>query len=124
MKNLRIKKFKKGLFTQYDLFRDFTNEELSIYKTFSVREDQRSRGFYLASFTSKKRAEEFVKEHGEKEVLIYTENGFKINDYVRKGLTFYFKDENAAEELAREMRSYVYDVFGANGKSIGYAVPK
>ena len=126
MKNLRIKKTRQGLLKQYDVFRDYTNDELS-NMTLSEKNEKRQKGMKVGSFGREDQAKIFVKENGGEQIDYFTDTRVKINDRISKGLTLFFETEKAAEEVAREMRSYVYDVFTyKRGKFslIGFGVPK
>lgn len=57
-------------------------------------------------------------------MFYYTENNVDIGDRVREGRTLLFENELEAIQKARELKTYHYQVFNAERKHIGYAVPR
>lgn len=64
--------------------------------------------------------------------LLYNDDGTRVDERIEKGETFYypFTQYNAlearrkAEEKAKEIKSFPYEVFNRNGIQTGYAVSK
>lgn len=57
----------------------------------------------------------------------YTDTHTSVNKRIDKKKTFPFRDKKEAEAKARELRSYVYDLYeNVKGRLVfwGYAVPK
>lgn len=54
---------------------------------------------------------------------MWTENGVSIRERVANEQTQFCKTQKEAAEVARQKRSYFYQVFDIKNEHIGYAVP-
>jgi len=54
----------------------------------------------------------------------YTDSGANIGVRILHGQTFFFESAADAEQKARHLKTYVYQVFDRAGRHCGYGVPK